>query len=150
MRLVIASALFALSTMATAADLKIDGAWVRGTVAAQTATGAFMTLTSRQDATLVGATTPFADKAEVHEMKMQGEVMKMNAVPRLALPAGRPVELKPGGYHIMLFGLKQPLKAGNKLPLELQIEEGGKRSNVKIEAEIRALDGNAGGHNMHH
>jgi copper(I)-binding protein len=143
MRLLFASALFALSTMASAADLTIDGAWVRGTVPAQKATGAFMKITSKQDAALVGASTPLADKAEVHEMKMQGDVMKMNAIPRLPLPAGKPVELSPGGYHIMLFGLKQPLKAGDKLPLELQIEQGGKRETVKVDVEIRPLDANA-------
>ena len=143
MRLLFASALYALSTMASAADLTIDGAWVRGTVPAQKVTGAFMKITSKQDAALVGASTPLADKAEVHEMKMQGDVMKMNAIPRLPLPAGKPVELGPGGYHIMLFGLKQPLKAGDKLPLELQIEQGGKRETVKVDVEIRPLDTNA-------
>jgi len=148
MRLLFASALFALSTMASAADLTIDGAWVRGTVPAQKATGAFMKITSKQDAALVGASTPLADKAEVHEMKMQGDVMKMNAIPRLPLPAGKPVELSPGGYHIMLFGLKQPLKAGDKLPLELQIEQGGKRETVKVDVEIRPLDTDAHQHDM--
>lgn len=143
MRMLLASALFAVSTLASAADLKVDGAWVRGTVPAQKATGAFMTLTSKQDAALVGAATPLAEKVEVHEMKMQGDVMKMNAIPRLALPAGEPVALKPGGYHIMLFGLRQPLKAGDRLPLELTIEEGGKRETVKVDAEIRPLDTNA-------
>ena len=143
MRLLFASALLALSTMASATDLQVDGAWVRGTVPAQKVTGAFMKITSKQDAALVGASTPLADKAEVHEMKMQGDVMKMNAIPRLPLPAGKAVELSPGGYHIMLFGLKQPLKAGDKLPLELQIEQGGKRETVKVDVEIRPLDTNA-------
>ena len=150
MRLLFASALLALSTMASATDLQVDGAWVRGTVPAQKATGAFRTLTSKQDAALVGASTPLADKAEVHEMKIEGDVMKMNAIPRLPLPAGKPVELKPGGYHIMVFGLKQPLKAGDRFPLELQIEQGGKRETIKVDAEIRSLDAGAHQHDMQH
>ncbi len=148
MRRLLALTLFALSTLASATDLTVEGAWARGTVPAQKATGAFMTLTSKQDAALVGASTPLADKTEVHEMRMQGDVMKMNAIPRLTLPAGKPVELKPGSYHIMLFGLKQPLKAGDKLPLELQIEEGGKREIIKVQAEIRPLDASIHPHNM--
>ncbi|MCL2657212.1 MAG: copper chaperone PCu(A)C [Betaproteobacteria bacterium] len=143
MRLLIASALFALSTIAVAADLKVDAPWTRSTLPTQKAAGAFMTLTSAQDAVLVGASSPLAEKAEIHEMKTEGGVMKMSPVANLPLPAGKAVELKSGGNHIMLWGLKQQLKAGEKLPLELQIESGGKRETVKVEAEIRPLNTSA-------
>ena len=88
------------------------GAWVRGTVAGQTTSGAFMELKSAGGAVLVGAESPAAGAVEIHEMNMDGNVMRMRAVPRIDLPAGKSVELKPGGYHVMLMQLKQPLKVG--------------------------------------
>ena len=98
---------------------KVEGAWIRSTVQGQAGTGAFMRLTPSQATQLVGISTPAAGTAEVHEMKMEGDVMKMRAVSRLDLPAGRTTELKPGGYHIMLMDLKQPLAAGSSVPLTL-------------------------------
>jgi len=120
------------------AQVEVKNAWVRSTVPAQTASGAFMEITSREAALLVGVSTPAADSAEVHEMRMDGNVMKMRAVDKLVLPAGKPVVLGPGGYHLMLLGLKQPLKTGSKVPLALQIESaGGKRSTVNVSADVR-------------
>ena len=98
---------------------KVEGAWVRAAVPGQAGTGAFMKLTARQAMQLVGVTTPVAGTAEVHEMKMEGDVMRMRPVPQVDLPAGRTVELKPGGYHLMLMDLKQALKAGATVPLTL-------------------------------
>ncbi len=92
---------------------RVEGAWVRSAVPGQHATGAFMKITAPRPMQLVGVATPVAGVAEVHEMKMEGDVMKMRAVPALDLPAGRAVELKPGGYHLMLMELKQPLEAGS-------------------------------------
>lgn len=121
-----------------AQTVDVRNAWVRSTVAAQTASGAFMEITSRDTAQLVGVSTPVADGAEVHEMRMDGNVMKMRAVEKLTLPAGKPVVLGPGGYHLMLLGLKHPLTAGSRVPLALQIESaGGKRSTVSVSAEVR-------------
>jgi copper(I)-binding protein len=130
--------LAALSAPLHAQTVDVKNAWVRSTVAAQTASGAFMEITSRDAAQLVGVSTPVADSAEVHEMRMDGNVMKMRAVDKLALPAGKPVVLGPGGYHLMLLGLKHPLKPGSKVPLALQIESaGGKRSTVNVSADVR-------------
>jgi copper(I)-binding protein len=113
---------------------------VRGTVAEQKATGMFAKLTSANGGKLVGASSPAAGSVEVHEMKMEGDRMTMAAVPALDLPAGKAVELKPGGYHIMLLGLKQQLKAGDKLAVTLVVEgKDGKRQNVEVQAEVRAL-----------
>ncbi|TMS57017.1 copper chaperone PCu(A)C [Imbroritus primus] len=127
------------------AQVDVSGAWVRGTVPAQTASGAFMTLHAHEAATLVNATSPVARKVEVHEMKMDGNVMRMRAVQTLDLPAMQAVELKPGGYHIMLMGLAQPLKAGDKVPLTLTFRIGQKTMEKRVDAEVRALNATAGG-----
>lgn len=119
----------------------IDDAWVRATVPTQQATGAFMRLTSPANAKLVGAKSPAAKVVEVHEMAMQNDVMKMRQIPAIDLPAGTPVELKPGGYHIMLMGLTRPLNAGEKVPVTLIFEDAAKKqSDATVQAEVRALN----------
>lgn len=114
---------------------KVEGAWVRSTVSGQQGTGAFMKLTATEPMQLVGVSTPVAAVAEVHEMKMEGEVMKMRAVRALDLPAGRTVELKPGGYHLMLQDLKQPLVQGSTVPLTL-LFRNGKGIESKLELKV--------------
>ena len=91
----------------------MSDAWARAVVPGQMATGAFMRLTAATDATLVDAASPAAKIVEIHEMKMEGGVMKMNAIDKLPLPAGKPVDLKPGGYHVMLMDLTRPMKEGD-------------------------------------
>jgi len=134
------------SLAALAADVDIKDPWVRGTVSGQQATGAFMAITSKSGAVLVGAASPAAGSTEIHEMKMDGGVMKMRAIPRLELPAGKPVQLGPGGYlgpgryHVMLIDLKQPLKKGDMVPLTLQVESRDKKVEaVDVRAEVRDL-----------
>ena len=115
-------------------------AWVRGTVPSQDTTGAFMTLTSSEDAKLVGIATPIAKTAEVHQTMNHGGMMHMEEVPALALPKGKAVALQPGGYHVMLMGVKGPVKADAKVPLTLTIENAkGQRSTVTVEATVRPL-----------
>jgi copper(I)-binding protein len=127
-----------------AAQIAVADPWVRGTVAGQKATGAFMQLKSASDATLVGATSPVAKIVEIHEMKMDGGVMKMNAIDRLPLPAGKAVDLKPGGYHVMLMDLTQPLKEGESVPVTLTIEDkAGKKTTVEVKAAVKSLTGGA-------
>ncbi|MFM8756644.1 MAG: copper chaperone PCu(A)C [Limnohabitans sp.] len=122
------------------AQIIIKDAWVRATVAQQKATGAFMQLQSAQDAKLVAAQSPVAGVVEVHEMAMDGGVMKMRAVPSLALPAGKAVELKPGGYHIMLMDLKAQVKDGDTVPVTLVVEgQDGKRQTHELQAVARRL-----------
>lgn len=117
-------------------------AWARGTVAAQKATGVFVQLRSPDGARLVGGSSPAAARVEIHEMRMEEGVMKMREVPALELPAGQMVALKPGGYHLMLMELKQPLKAGDTLALSLQIERPGKPAEtLKLQVPVRALGG---------
>src|SRR5690606_32817079 len=105
----------AASLLATgaSAQVQVTDAWVRATVPQQQATGAFMQLRAMQDSRLVAVRSPLTPNAEVHEMAMENDIMKMRQVPAIALPAGKTVDLKPGGYHVMLLNLKQPVKAGD-------------------------------------
>lgn len=134
----IAAALLA-STVAAQAQTTVAEPWVRSTVAGQKATGAFLQITSATGGTLVSAASPVAGVVEIHEMTMDGNVMKMRALPKgLTLPAGQAVALKPGGLHVMLMDLKQPLKAGDSVPLTLVVESAGnKRETLQIKATVR-------------
>lgn len=133
------SVLLVLVSSAALAQVKITEAWVRGTVEGQRTTGAFMKLTSPADAKLVAATSPLAS-VEIHQMAMEGGLMKMRPVERVPLPAGKSVELKSGGYHLMLMSLKQPMKAGDVVPITLILEDSaGKRTNVEVNAIVRPL-----------
>ena len=105
------------------AQVKVDNAWARATVQGQKATGAFMKLTAPQATQLVGVSTPVAGVAEIHEMKMDGGVMKMRAMPVLELPANQAVELKPGSYHLRLMDLKAPLAKDASVALTLTFKD---------------------------
>lgn len=132
--------LLLLAALPALAQVTVGEPWVRATVAAQKATGAFMTLTSAQAVKLVGASSPAAGVVEVHEMKMDGDTMRMRHLPALDLPAGQTVKLAPGGYHLMLLDLKQRLKEGDKVPLTLEIEDAHKvRSKVVVDAPVKPL-----------
>ena len=102
----LAAALASGAAMAHDDAIKVEGAWARASVQGQKATGAFMRLTAKDGARLVRIESPVAGVSDVHEMKMEGDVMKMRALPALDLPAGKTVELKPGGYHVMLMDLR--------------------------------------------
>ncbi|ABM43465.1 protein of unknown function DUF461 [Acidovorax sp. JS42] len=126
------------------AQVTVQDAWVRATVPQQKATGAFMRLTAAQDARLVSASSPVAGVTEVHEMKLVDNVMKMRPLPALDLPAGQAVELKPGGYHIMLLDLKQPVAQGSTVPLTLVFEaKDGQRTTQELQAPVRAVSATA-------
>lgn len=128
----------------------VKDAWVRGTVAQQKATGMFAQITSAAGGKLVSASSPVAGVVEIHEMKMEGDTMRMRAITALDLPAGKTVELKPGGYHVMLMDLKQPVKAGDTVTVTLVIEgAGGKRENVEVKAPVRRLAGGKDDHSGH-
>ncbi|MCV2352308.1 copper chaperone PCu(A)C [Paucibacter sp. Y2R2-4] len=123
------------------AQVEVTQPWVRATVAQQKATGAFLQLKSKSDARLVEVRASVANVTEVHEMAMEGSVMKMRAIQGLDLPAGQTVELKPGGFHVMLMDLKAPIKAGDKVALTLVFEDksGKKLPAVEVQAEARQL-----------
>jgi len=136
-----------------AATVTVKDAWVRATVAQQKATGAFMQLTAKSDAKLVEASSPIAGVVEIHEMAMENDVMKMRAVPALDLPAGKTVELKPGGYHVMLMDLKGPVREGDLVSLSLVLEgKDGQRETLEVKAPVRSLNAKAAksdGHGAH-
>ena len=108
-----------MATSISQAEVVVTGAWVRATVVSQKATGAFMKLVSDNDVTLVSARSDIAGTVEVHEMKMENDVMRMRAVDGLKLPANQLVELKSGGYHLMMMDLKKQLKVGTEAQITL-------------------------------
>ena len=148
MKQLIISTLLALTASAWAqapVNVDVKDAWVRATVAQQKATGAFMQLTAKADTRLVEVKSPVAGVVELHEMAMEKDVMKMRAIPGLALSAGKTVELKPGSYHVMLMDLKGPVKAGDVVPVTLVFQgQGGQRETLEVKATARPL-GNAPG-----
>ena len=129
------------SAAPAADEIRVIDPWARATVPGQKAGGVYMEIVSPRDARLTGVSSPLAGAAEVHSMTMDGDTMKMRAVEALDLPAGRPVKLAPGGYHVMLFDLKKPLVAGEKVPLTLVIEDAGRRTyKIAVTAIVRAGD----------
>ena len=127
-----------LAAFAAHAQVTVDKPWVRATVSGQTTTAAYLTITSAQGGKLLDASSAVAASVEVHEMKMEGDLMKMRSVSLLPLPAGKPVEFKPNGYHLMMTGLKAPLHAGDVVPLKLVVEDAkGKRETVDVKATAR-------------
>ena len=105
------------------APVAVQNAWARSTVTGQETTGAYMTLTAREPLTLLGAQTTAAGIVEIHEMKMEGDVMKMRAADTLPLAAGKPLQLAPGGYHFMLMDLKAPFKPGSSIAMTLRFRD---------------------------
>jgi copper(I)-binding protein len=129
-----------LASAAAHAQVAVSDAWIRGTVPGQRATGAFMQLASPADSTLVGVSSPVAKAAEIHTRAMEGGVMRMRAIDSLPLPAGKTVELRPGGYHLMLLDIRQPLKEGETVPVVLTFADpAGRRTTQEVNATVRAL-----------
>ena len=111
-----------LSSMAAQAQVTVTEPWVRATVPAQKATGLFMKIEAEQDVRLLAASTPVAGVAEVHEMTMEGNVMKMRQLQAgLPIVKGQTAVLQPGGHHVMLMDLKQQVKAGDQVPVTLTL-----------------------------
>jgi hypothetical protein len=137
----IAASFFLASTFSSALwaqNVEVKDAWARATVQGQKASGAFMQLTAKSGSKLVGVSSPVAGVAEVHEMKMDGDVMKMRAVDGgLDLPAGKAVELKPGGYHLMLMDLKVALLKDTTIPLTLVFKDAkGVESKTELNVPV--------------
>jgi copper(I)-binding protein len=122
------------------AAVDVHDAWARVSVVGQAASGAYAKLLAPAGARLVGGSTPAADRVEVHEMKMDGDVMRMRELERgLELPVNTAVELRPGGVHLMLMGLKQPLAAGNSVPLTLRfVDREGREGSQQVQVQVVA------------
>jgi periplasmic copper chaperone A len=128
--------------------LKIEHPWARPTLPGQGAGGAYLGLHNggaTPDRLLSGSTSGAA-RVEVHEMRMEGDVMRMREMSALDLPAGKTVKLAPGGYHLMLMGLKAPLKIGDKLPLKLRFEKAGE---IEVLLQVETQPTAAGGAHKH-
>lgn len=128
--------------------------WARASVQGQRTSGAFMTLEAKEPLTLVGASSPVAGRAELHEMKMEGDVMRMRQVDSLPVAAGRPLQLKPGGYHLMLMDLKAPLAPNTSIPLTLTFRTAaGEQRQLALQVPVSATPpkeaGVHGGHRKH-
>jgi copper(I)-binding protein len=140
--IIVVAMLAGLCAAPVAAQISVKDPWVRATVPQQKATGAFMQIESKADTRLVEASSPAAGVVEIHEMKMENNVMKMRAVNGIDVPAGKAVDLKPGGYHVMLMDLKQQAKEGDTVPVTLVFEgKDKKREKVEVKAPVRPLAG---------
>ena len=149
-----AGLLSAAVSLPALAQVSITDPWVRATVPTQKNTGAFMQLQSPIAARLVEVRTPVAGRAELHEMAMEGQVMRMRQVQSIDLPAGKPVNLASGGYHVMLLDLKRQLKEGENVELTLVLQDAaGKRQDIKATLPVMPLSHSgkpaAGGHAAH-
>jgi len=139
------------SAFAQPAPVTAEGAWARASVPGQKASGAFMRLTAKEPLSLVAVASPAAGVAEVHEMKMDGNVMRMRAIAALDLAAGKPFELKPGGHHLMLMDLKAPLEAGRKVPVTLTFRTArGETRKLELEVPVLAKAPEAAAHPHKH
>ena len=144
----LAAALASGAAMAHDDAIKVEGAWARASVQGQKATGAFMRLTAKDGARLVRVESPVAGVSDVHEMKMEGDVMKMRALPGLDLPAGKTVELKPGGYHVMLQDLKAPLMKDSVVPITLVFQDA-QGAETRLSLSVPVGTGAPGGAKAH-
>jgi len=150
-RLFLAMLFFVVGPTFAYAQVVVKDAWVRATVPEQKSTGAFMQLTSTTGTRLVEARSTAARLVEIHEMSMDGNVMKMRAVPGVDLPAGKAVELKPGGYHVMLVDVKNQIKDGDNVPITLVFEgKDKKRETLEVKAVARPLQQPGGMEHMDH
>jgi copper(I)-binding protein len=130
------AALWVCAAFTAHAQVEVSDAWVRATGQGQKATGVFMNLTAQKATRLVGVKADLTGSAEVHEMKMEKDVMKMQSVKALDLPAGQTVALKPGSYHVMLMDLKAPVAEDSQVVLTLLFEDA---AGVKTQKEVKAV-----------
>jgi periplasmic copper chaperone A len=142
MKTFLAALVLAVSAVAcsdASGPVTAQGAWARPIVTGQDSSGAYMTLTAREPLTLVGAETPAAGIVEIHEMQMVGDVMKMRAAETLPLAPGKPLELKPNGYHFMLMDLKAPFNAGSEIHMTLRLRDAkGAEQKLAVTVPVTA------------
>ena len=142
-------ALSLLSGSALAQDVQVPRSYARATVPQQQSAGAYVTLENkgRETDRLVAASTPVAKSVEIHTMALDGNVMRMREVGMIELKPSARIEMQPGdGFHLMLMGLRQQLKAGGSFPLTLQFEKAGK---IEVSVSVESGRGAHGGHGKH-
>ena len=138
----VALAMPALGHDTALGPLELNAPFTRATLPNAPVAGGFLTIvnTGPQDDRLVSASSEIAAETQIHEMAMQGDVMKMRQLADgLAIPAGATVALEPGGYHIMFMGLKQALKEGDTVPVVLTFEKAG-TITIGLHVEAPAAD----------
>jgi copper(I)-binding protein len=135
----------AIAQSAKLGSLEIDDAFTRATAPGQQVAGGFMKIENKGNAAdqLLSASSPAAGEVQIHEMAMEGNVMKMRQVKDIAVPAGGSVDLKPGGYHLMFLNLKGPFTAGQIVPVKLKFAKAGE---VEVKMPVNAMGAQ---HNMH-
>ena len=132
------------------AQVSVKNAWVRATVGPQKTTGAFLQIETKNEVNLVKVESKAAGMVEIHEMQMDGGVMKMREVEKVNCPAGKVTELSPGGFHIMLMNLKKQAKEGYQIPLILSFEDRqGKKQVVSVNAIVKSMANNSSPMSMH-
>lgn len=132
------------------AQVSVKNAWVRATVGPQKTTGAFLQIETKNEVNLVKVESKAAGMVEIHEMQMDGGVMKMREVEKVNCPAGKVTELSPGGFHIMLMNLKKQAKEGDQIPLILSFEDRqGKKQVVSVNAIVKSMANNSSPMSMH-
>ena len=137
----LAGLVLAAAASAANAEVTVKDAWVRGVVGGQKVTGAFMTVTSTEDAKIVGASSQIAKRAEIHTSMVMGGVNHMRSVNSIPLPAGKPVELKAGSYHVMLMEISQPMRPGDTVSLALTVVgKDGKPTEIPVKAKVRPVN----------
>ena len=133
-----------VSKTVTTNAIKIEDAYTRATVPGQQVAGGFMKIENKGAADqLVSASSPVAGEVQLHEMAMDGNVMKMRQVKDIAVPAGGAVELKPGGLHLMFMNIKAPLTAGETVPVKLKFAKAGE---VEVKMPVNAMGNPGAGH----
>ena len=124
-------------------SVEIEHAYTRATVPGQMAAGGFMKIENKGKADqLISASSPVAGEVQLHEMAMEGNVMKMRQVKDIPVPAGGAVELKPGGLHLMFMNIKAPLAAGQTVPVKLKFAKAGE---VEVKMPVNAMGAHGSG-----
>lgn len=137
-------AALSLSVGVYADDIKVEGAWTRASAPGQDTAMVYMYITSKQSATIIGGSSKVSKAVEMHNMEHKGGMMKMYEVKSISLPANERLEMQLHGYHMVLSGLKAPLKAGATVPLTLDVEMADKHIvKVEVRAEVRPLAASA-------
>jgi len=134
----------ASAALAQAPELTVKDAWARMPLAPQNNSAVYVTLenSGATARSVVSVSTADAERAELHETRMEGGMMRMAPTKEVSVPARGSAELKPGGYHVMLFGVKKAVKAGDHLDVALKLNDG---ATVAVSATVRAADAAAGG-----
>ncbi len=120
------------------ADIVISDAWLKPTIAGKTVTSAYLKISTDKPVKLIGGSAKLASSVEIHEMKMDGDVMRMRQIEELPILPHSPTELKPGGLHLMLVGLKKPIEENSMVLIRLTFKaEDGQKKNISVKAKAK-------------